>query len=321
MKVKTFLINARILLAILIGVMMISPPVYAEDGLSLPREFFPEVGHWVIGEFLDFFNEHGGLAVFGYPITEPYYQNGMLIQYFQNARMEWQMAKDGSYSVQLGHLGEELNYATPGMPEPSRLGSRKVFFSETGHTVSYAFLDFYKKNGGMDVIGLPITEMYYEGDTIVQYFEHMKLMWDLSMSEIRVDELGTVYVTVFNTVIPDNFEKRVDTEVDLPTALDIVVELGDLTISSQKTQTISVLVLDESTNDPVAGADVYVKLYSAGGESIEGDVLSTVTDKDGRANLEVLLSGIRPSAWITVRADVSYKGVAGIGENFFLVRR
>ena len=46
----------------------------------------------------------------------------MLIQYFQNARMEWQISKDGSYSVHLGHLGEALNFATPGIAEPSRLG-------------------------------------------------------------------------------------------------------------------------------------------------------------------------------------------------------
>ena len=130
-----------------------------------------------------------------------------------------------------------------------------------------------------------------------------------------------VYVTVFNNVIPDNFEKRVDTEVDLPTALDVVVELGELTISSQKAQTISILVLDDSTNDPVSGVEVRVKLYYTGGESIEGDVLSAVTDKNGRADLEVLLSGVSPSSWITVRADVSYRGVKGIGENFFLVRR
>jgi len=310
LKVKNFLLNTRILIAILIGVMMIALPVSAEDGLSLPREFFPEAGHWVIGEFLEHFNSHGGLAVFGYPLTEPYYQGGVLIQYFQNARMEWHINEDGTYSVQLGHLGEE-----------TRLGPRKVYFPETGHTVRYSFMDFFNQNGGTDVFGLPITEMYFEGDTIVQYFQHMKLIWDPALSEIRVDGLGTVYVTVFNNVIPDNFEKRVDTEGDLPAALDVVVELGDLTISSQKTQTISVLVLDEGNNDPVAGVEVRVKLYRAGGEDIDGDVLSSVTDSDGRADMGVLLSGVRPSSWITVRADVSYRGMTDIGENFFLVRR
>ncbi len=321
MKVKNFLLNTRILIAILIGVMMVTLPVSAEDGLSLPREFFPEAGHWIIGEFLEHFNSHGGLAVFGYPLTEPYYQGGVLIQYFQNARMEWHIDEDGTYSVQLGHLGEELNYTTPGEEQPTRLGSRKVYFPETGHTVCYSFMDFFNQNGGTDVFGLPITEMYFEGATIVQYFQHMKLMWDPALSEIQVDGLGTVYVTVFNNVIPDNFEKRVDTEVDHPAALDVVVELGDLTISSQKTQTISVLVLDEGNNDPVAGVEVRVKLYRAGGEDINGDMLSAVTDSDGRVDMEVLLSGVRPSSWITVRADVSYRGMTDIGENFFLVRR
>ena len=321
MKVKNFLINTRVVIAILTIMVIVTLPVSAEDGLSLPREFFPEAGHWIIGEFLEYFKAHGGLAVFGYPMTEPYYQDGVLIQYFQNARMEWHIDDDGSYSVQLGHLGEELNYATPGAEAHARLGSRKYYFPETGHTVSYAFLDFFNKNDGVELFGLPITEMYFEGDAIVQYFQNMKLVWDPALSKIRVDELGTVYMTVFNNVIPDTFEKRVDTEVDSPVALDLVVELGDLTISSQKSQAISVLVLDEGSHDPIAGVEVRVKLYRAGGEDIEGDVLSAVTDKDGRANIEVMLSGITPSSWITVRAEVSYRGVAGIGENFFLVRR
>lgn len=321
MKVKSIPIKIRIVLAILTSLVLIVLPVSAENGLAVPREFFPEAGHWVIGEFLEYFNDHGGLAIFGYPLTEPYYQDGVLIQYFQNARMEWAAGPEGSYVVQLGHLGEELNYGTPGSDEPQRLGARKRYFPETGHIVSYAFLDFYNQNGGVAIFGLPISEMYYEGDTIVQYFQHMKLKWDPALSRIRVDELGSVYITVFNTIIPDNFSKRVDTDVDEPAALDVVVELGELTISAQKTQTISVLVLDEGSLDPVNGVEVRVKLYRAGGQDIEGDVLTVVTGQDGWAHLEVMLSGINPSSWITVRAEVSYQGVGGIGENFFLVRR
>ena len=174
---------------------------------------------------------------------------------------------------------------------------------------------------GPEVFGYPITEMYFEGDTIVQYFQHMKLIWNPALSEISVDELGTVYLTVFNNVVPDNFAERVDTDVDSHIALNVVVELGDLTISSQKPQTISVLVFDKVTNDPAAGVEVRVKLYRSGGDDIAGDLLSATTDAQGRANMEVLLSGIGPSSWITVRADVAYHGVTAIGENFFLVRR
>jgi hypothetical protein len=321
LKVKNSLLKIKIVIAILTCLVMMTIPVAAEDDLSLPSEFFPEAGHTVIGEFLEYFNANGGLEVFGYPLTEPYNQDGELIQYFQNARMEWHAGEDGTYDVQLGHLGEELNYATPGAEKPAWLGSRKVYFQETGHIVSYAFLDFFNLHGGVDVFGLPITEMYYEGDSIVQYFQHMKLLWDPALSKIRVDELGTVYISVFSNVIPYNFVKRIDTPIDLPSAIDVIVELGDLTISSQKPQLISVLVLDESNNNPVAGVDVRVKLQRAGGEDIAGDVLSATTDQDGRANIEVLLTGIHPSAWITVRAEASYSGVEGIGENYFLVRR
>ena len=79
--------------------------------------------------------------------------------------------------------------------------------------------------------------------------------------------------------------------------------------------------MDEGTKNPLSSAEIQVKLYGDGGVSIEGDALNTITDDNGRANFEVMLTGISPSSWITVRAEVTYRGVTGIGENFFLVRR
>ncbi len=45
-----------------------------------PVLYFPETGHTVRGAFLDFFNQHGGLRVFGYPITEEFSFNGKTVQ-------------------------------------------------------------------------------------------------------------------------------------------------------------------------------------------------------------------------------------------------
>src|SRR5699024_6069792 len=42
------------------------PPVAAQEG----ARYFPETGHNVSGPFLDYWNSHGGLALFGYPLTE-----------------------------------------------------------------------------------------------------------------------------------------------------------------------------------------------------------------------------------------------------------
>src|SRR5689334_13772177 len=71
------------------------------------RQFFAKSGHTIGGAFGWFWRQHGGLAIFGYPISEEFTekQSGtgapMLVQYFERAQFIYQ--PDGS--VQLGDLG------------------------------------------------------------------------------------------------------------------------------------------------------------------------------------------------------------------------
>jgi len=67
------------------------------------RRYFPATGHTVQFSFLRFFNEKGGVDLFGYPVTEFYPENDRVIQYFQRALMEWDPNRD---SIVLHHLGE-----------------------------------------------------------------------------------------------------------------------------------------------------------------------------------------------------------------------
>ncbi len=54
----------------------------------LPAEqFFAETKVWVRGVFLDFYRKYG-LDICGYPITEPFMENGMAVQYFQRVAVE-----------------------------------------------------------------------------------------------------------------------------------------------------------------------------------------------------------------------------------------
>ncbi len=85
--------------------------------------YFPETGHTLRGEFLHFWDRRGGLAIFGFPISEPFDENGQLVQYFERARFSYNPADmegfyrsmeqtnginlDTLYEVQLGHVGRE----------------------------------------------------------------------------------------------------------------------------------------------------------------------------------------------------------------------
>jgi hypothetical protein len=67
--------------------------------------YFPETGHAACDAFLDYFRDHGGLDVFGYPISEQYIDRDRIVQAFQRARMEWHPEKPASQRVQLTLIG------------------------------------------------------------------------------------------------------------------------------------------------------------------------------------------------------------------------
>jgi hypothetical protein len=68
--------------------------------------YFTATGHTTGYAFLSYFDTHGGLEIFGYPITEFKWENGRIVQYFQRARMEWHPQLPPGQRVQLGNLGE-----------------------------------------------------------------------------------------------------------------------------------------------------------------------------------------------------------------------
>lgn len=146
-----------------------------------PSRTFPQTGHTVSGPFLKFWNTWGGLAQFGYPLTDAIKENGMQVQYFERARFEWH-PDDSSNPIQLTLLGSELasvrGYPTAAA-QPSN-GDSTQYFSATGHNVSKSFLTYWGNHGGLTVFGYPITERFTEVSAIngkkytVQYFQRAR---------------------------------------------------------------------------------------------------------------------------------------------------
>lgn len=71
--------------------------------------YFPETGHTLAGAFRWYWEQHGGMRIFGYPLSEPYYEsNGLLVQYFERARMEHHPENAGTfYEVLVSDLGRQ----------------------------------------------------------------------------------------------------------------------------------------------------------------------------------------------------------------------
>jgi hypothetical protein len=83
-------------------------PANTDPGTDMSRAFFPETGHSLAYGFKEYWEQHGGLYVFGYPISEEFQQGGYTVQYFERARFEYHPENAGTqFSVLLGRLGAD----------------------------------------------------------------------------------------------------------------------------------------------------------------------------------------------------------------------
>lgn len=82
---------------------------------------YSETGYQVCYTFLEFFNENGGVALFGYPISNFEIHDGRIMQYFQRARFEWMPERPAGERVRISSLGSlyfEVRKENPARKDP-----------------------------------------------------------------------------------------------------------------------------------------------------------------------------------------------------------
>lgn len=161
---------------------------------------FNETGFCIAGSIRDYWENNGGLAVFGYPIG-PVQQETVEgawtgpVQWFERDRLE-DHANEGK-GILAGRLGARYLELT-GRPWQRGNGANlypynsecRTFFKETGYQMCGSFRAYWEQHGGLARFGYPITEPFDEqvgGKTFqVQYFERRRL-------EIHPENAGTPY--------------------------------------------------------------------------------------------------------------------------------
>ena len=78
-----------------------------------------ETGFSVCFAFRDYFNAHHGTGLLGLPISSFEFQDNMIVQYFQNGRLEWHPSNPDGQRVVTGNLGSAY-FNTTG-EDPARL--------------------------------------------------------------------------------------------------------------------------------------------------------------------------------------------------------
>ena len=93
------------------------------------HRYFALTGHSVQGEILRFWETHGGIPIFGYPLSEELTEDGLTVQYFERARLEWHPELGGTgYGV----LPSPLGILRAPKPDPAVIVEPPVV--QTGHT-------------------------------------------------------------------------------------------------------------------------------------------------------------------------------------------
>jgi hypothetical protein len=75
---------------------------------------------------LDFFKKYGGVAQFGYPISNFEDRNGLVVQFFQKSSLEWHPELPPGSQVTVSDLGRQyfdIRGENPGLIDPIRPGN------------------------------------------------------------------------------------------------------------------------------------------------------------------------------------------------------
>jgi hypothetical protein len=102
--------------------------------------YFPETGHNLCGGFRAYWERFGGVAIYGFPISEEFQEvnpdTGLVytVQYFERQRFEWHPGEwPERYDIVLGRLGVQLVGPLP-IPEfPCPVGNES--FCRFVHTI------------------------------------------------------------------------------------------------------------------------------------------------------------------------------------------
>jgi hypothetical protein len=157
------------------------------------KVFFADCGHYLGGRMLNYWRSHGREQMLGCPVSEEMSVDGVVFQYFQKARVEYHPENGGTpWEYSLGVIGSEIynamspdERANPAYNKVEAFASTKdrQYFSETGHSVSGGFKQFWTANNGLFAFGLPLSEEYsYAAEDgkgySAQDFERARLLYN-----------------------------------------------------------------------------------------------------------------------------------------------
>ena len=172
---------------------------------------FPETGKTVCGRFQQYWQQHGGLAQQGFPISAEIQETNdtdgkiYTVQYFERAVFEYHPENPPPSDVLLSLLGvflyaQKYPQGAPGATPNNEPGSR--LFPETGHRLGGTFNQYWQTHGGLAQQGYPISDEFMEKSDLdgktykVQYFQRAVFEYHPENKppfDVLLSQLGTFH--------------------------------------------------------------------------------------------------------------------------------
>ena len=190
-----------VLLHLIVSLGIAQVPNQALVAQTEPQRCFPETGQCISGRIRSFWEEQGGLPIFGFPLTPQHAERvegrSFQVQWFERARLELHPENAAPYDVLLGRLGADL-LDLQGRPwQPAISGQDETtpdWFTETGYAIAPDFRDFWHRYGlelgdagvsfreSLALFGVPLTAATYEMGSdgnlwLTQWFERARFEW------------------------------------------------------------------------------------------------------------------------------------------------
>jgi hypothetical protein len=210
---------ARLISLLALAILVLPAGAGARPARQVAERCFPETGQCLGGAMLRFWEQHGGLPVFGYPIgpatDEVSAEDGRTyrVQWLERARFELHPENQAPYDVLLGRLGDGVLHnrgvawaSVPGQQNipagclgfPTRHSLCNTAVVGRDVAVQTGFRDYWETHGLRDpardaaarslaLLGMPLTEPLVETNSsgvtvLAQYFERARLERTLTVS-------------------------------------------------------------------------------------------------------------------------------------------
>jgi hypothetical protein len=265
---------------------------------------FPETGYCISGPIRRYWEQNGGLPVFGYPTTplqtETVESWTGPVQWFERDRLE-DHSNEGK-GVLAGRLGVERlaqqgrpwQFRPLGAPAP---GCRS--FPETGYYLCGGFLTYWERNGGLERFGYPVTDQIteeLEGRTYtVQYFERRRMEYhpeNRPPFDILLGLLG-------------NEVRRGASPLPSPTPTTAPVSQQILIDDPAENATVSSpLRVRGRTTRPPSGGGLSYRIYEPGGAELASGSFAVIEQSGGGSSFSVYLA-YRAPAGSTVAIELT----------------